>query len=283
MPDETLWAKMSVPQLSRHGVGVDKNTSYKLTDKVDHDGNFLEFPHVTVIHPLLSSNNNPKILSSLPLRLHQTVGVYLSPLPSYHATLLSGPRHVDLNGPAHPSNLFAECLQEPCWEQMASYLEQVQYAPTDLVVTNVVVCSSGGGVTVHLHHSTNTEATRKVRQELRAIGVATGKLKESLEALTNLGKKAKRRRQVLWLHSHLMEPKDRAWQVTIAYPRKSGGPIPEEIQEQVKSMVREAFESGFVSLEPAHLCLSTDMTVHVPWNGKPPQRLQYPKRPQKPI
>ncbi|CAJ1928321.1 unnamed protein product [Cylindrotheca closterium] len=282
--DTELWSKMTVRHLARHGVGNDKKISYKQTDKVDIHGHYLEFPNLTVVHFVAAATNtNSSKLANLPLRLQQTVGVYLSPLPSYHATLLCGPLHIDLNSlpqkQPQNSNLFAECLQEPCWKQMADYLALKQYAPVHLTVGEVV-CKESGGVTVYLegNGSDEEEEARTIRQELRKMGVCRDKLKESLQALLSthdqLGKKAARTAMRL-LTGSLMEPKDRAWHITIAYPRKSGGPMPEEIQEQVRDLVRDAFgcnhdesSSSMLSLEPAQLCLSTDTKTFVPcWNG----------------
>eukprot|EP00526_Cylindrotheca_closterium_P016519 CAMPEP_0113624774 /NCGR_PEP_ID=MMETSP0017_2-20120614/12782_1 /TAXON_ID=2856 /ORGANISM="Cylindrotheca closterium" /LENGTH=325 /DNA_ID=CAMNT_0000534837 /DNA_START=453 /DNA_END=1430 /DNA_ORIENTATION=+ /assembly_acc=CAM_ASM_000147 len=312
---ELLWAKMTVPHLSRHGVGADKKTSYKLTDKVDRHGNYLEFPNLTVVHPLRTMATRTTPLANLPLCLQQIAGVFLSPLPSYHATLLCGPLHIDLNHyysndgttaqqQQQQQNLFAQCLSEPCWERMAQYLASKQYAPVNLTLGEVV-CKASGGVTVYLQETTQTTmkgddnenyvAAEQIRQELREIGVCSdnnNNLQQSLQQLLltgskGLGKKAVR--TVNRLLTCLMEPKDRAWHITIAYPRKSaGGPMPEEVQEQVRTLVRDAFlqttydNDGILSFEPAQLCLSPDMTTFVRWNGKPPvAELQYFRRPKR--
>ena len=270
-----LWSKMTVPHLLRHCVEEDgTHTSYKLADKVDVHGNYLEFPNITIIHPIPFCRN-PK-LASLPLRLHQTVGVYLSPLPTYHATLLCGPLHAQLNGPCRPDdNLFAECLQEPCWERIAQYLEKKQFVPQNLKIRQVVVKRSGGlKVSLYQEEPAHRAETFRIRQELRQLGVCDGKLKKSLERLAcqpNLGKKALQ--NIHHALNSLMEPTEREWHITLAYPRKSGGIMPKEVQEQVIQMVQDAFatdttETTLQFLEPAQLCLSSDMTTFVPWNGK---------------
>lgn len=270
--DPELWAKMTVQHLRRHGVGADKKTSYKLTEKVDQHGNYLEFPNLTVIHPLSPSEK----LANLPLRLQQIAGVFVSPLPSYHATLLCGPLHIEMNGPQHQEHLFAECLQEPCWERMAQYLASKQYAPSNLRVGDVV-CKASGGVTIYLQETVEDDnVAQTIRDELRQIGVCTSNLRASLKVLStrkDLGKKACRTAHRLL--TCLMEPKERAWHLTIAYPRKSGGAMSEELQEQVRAVVLDAFhtetENGILAFAPAQLCLSTDMTTFVPWNGKCPR------------
>ncbi|CAJ1959306.1 unnamed protein product [Cylindrotheca closterium] len=218
---------------------------FRAVAKVDHLGNFLPFPNITVVHNLQLNGR----LKSLPQKLLQVAGTYISPLPpsSYHATLLCGP--------VFDFRPFSKkILYESCWRTMAMFLNDTSYCPE--LVVHSVLCFPAGEVVVKLGPA------KKGREESNSQ-IIKDKLRDicTQEAIP------------------MMDEYDRTWHITLAYGRQATLPIPPTVQKQICEVVQDAFQvlpdmndddPMVLSLESAQLCLSPDMKRFVPWDGMPP-------------